>query len=76
MAPGDYIRAVAVPNFRSAWEALGEEAELADDYGLGERENLQVLPRALRFQPYLEDITCEGLLDFRQGASGHCHFHV
>ena len=44
MAPGDYIRAAAVPNFRAAWEALGEEAELADDYGLGERENLQVPP--------------------------------
>ncbi|KAK9837106.1 hypothetical protein WJX81_003075 [Elliptochloris bilobata] len=41
VAPGDYIRAAPVPNFRAAWEALGEEAELGDDYGLGERENLQ-----------------------------------
>jgi hypothetical protein len=25
-----------VPNFRAAWEALPEEAEMADDYGLGQ----------------------------------------
>ncbi len=46
VAPGDYIRAAPVPNFRASWEALGEAAELADDYGLGERENLQARPPA------------------------------
>ena len=44
VTPGDYICAAPVPNFRAAWEALGEEAELGDDYGLGERENLQARP--------------------------------
>ena len=44
VTPGDYISAAPVPNFRAAWEALGEEAELGDDYGLGERENLQARP--------------------------------
>ena len=49
---GDYICAAPVPNFRAAWEALGEEAELGDDYGLGERENLQARPLlSLSLQP-------------------------
>lgn len=38
----DYIKAVAAPNFRSAWEELGEDTEIANEYGLGVRESLQV----------------------------------
>ena len=49
---GDYICAAPVPNFRAAWEALGEEAELGDDYGLGERENLQARPPYCARRPY------------------------
>ena len=29
-----------MPNFRAAWEALPEEAELVDDYGIGQRDSL------------------------------------
>eukprot|EP00898_Chlorokybus_atmophyticus_P002159 jgi/Chlat1/2944/Chrsp2S04678 len=37
----DYIRKVPVPNFRVAWEALPEENEKVDEYGIGPREALQ-----------------------------------
>jgi len=33
---------VAVANFRKSWEELNPESERADDYGLGQREGLQV----------------------------------
>ena len=29
-----------VPNFKSAWEAIGSDFEKVDEYGLGVRENL------------------------------------
>ena len=32
----------APPNFRAAWEALPEDSEREDDYGLGQRDGLQV----------------------------------
>lgn len=38
----DYVKPIAVANFRKAWEDMGEEGERADDYGLGQREGLQV----------------------------------
>jgi hypothetical protein len=38
----DYIKPIAVANFRKAWEDMGEDNERADDYGLGQREGLQV----------------------------------
>ena len=36
VGPADYVAPTPVPNFRAAWEALPEEAEMADDYGLGQ----------------------------------------
>ena len=33
---------VVVANFRKSWEELNPESERADDYGLGQREGLQV----------------------------------
>eukprot|EP00803_Ostreobium_quekettii_P000175 evm.model.scf_4418.1 EVM.evm.TU.scf_4418.1 scf_4418:1497-6935(-) len=41
VSPADYVKALMVPNFRTAWEELGPDAEQADDYGLGERESLE-----------------------------------
>ncbi len=41
MGASDYIAAMPVPNFRTAWEALPAEAEMADDYGLGTRPGLE-----------------------------------
>lgn len=43
MGPADYISPTAVPNFRAAWDALPEAAEMADDYGLGQVNNRRVL---------------------------------
>ena len=40
--PADYVKPVAVANFRKSWEELNPESERADDYGLGQREGLQV----------------------------------
>jgi coatomer protein complex subunit gamma len=54
----DYIKPIAVANFRKAWEDMGEDNERADDYGLGQREGLQEAVEAviniLGMQP------CEG----------------
>lgn len=38
---GDYVKQEAVPDFRSAWEEMDEETELADSYGLGQRDSMQ-----------------------------------
>jgi hypothetical protein len=37
----DYIKPVAASNFRNSWDQLDPDTEVADDYGLGERETLQ-----------------------------------
>eukprot|EP01024_Parvocaulis_polyphysoides_P052832 TRINITY_DN5241_c0_g1_i1.p1 TRINITY_DN5241_c0_g1~~TRINITY_DN5241_c0_g1_i1.p1 ORF type:complete len:543 (+),score=101.51 TRINITY_DN5241_c0_g1_i1:1-1629(+) len=41
ITPGDYIKALHIGNFKNAWDALGEETEMEDEYGLGEREGIQ-----------------------------------
>ena len=41
VAAADYVKPAYVPNFRAAWEALPEDSEMVDDYGLGQRESLQ-----------------------------------
>ncbi len=38
----NYIKAVAVSNFRKAWEDTDPASEISDDYGLGVRDSLQV----------------------------------
>lgn len=53
MTAADYIKAVAAPNFRSAWEELGEDTEIANEYGLGVRESLQVGHDVLTLPPNL-----------------------
>lgn len=54
----DYVSKLSVGNFRKAWEEMGEETELADEYGIGQREGLQeaveVLIATLGMSP------CEG----------------
>lgn len=42
ISPADYIKPAFVPNFRAAWEALPEDSEMVDDYGIGQRDSLQV----------------------------------
>ena len=42
VAPADYIKPCAVANFRAAWDALPEDSEMVDDYGIGQRDSLQV----------------------------------
>lgn len=37
----DYVKQEGVPDFRGTWEELGEESEMADSYGLGQRDSLQ-----------------------------------
>ena len=37
-----YIKPAPLPNFRRAWEECNPESELSDDYGLGQRDSLQV----------------------------------
>lgn len=41
VSAADYIKPEPVQNFRNAWEELGPESEMADDYGLGQRGSLQ-----------------------------------
>lgn len=41
VGPADYIAPTPVPNFRAAWDALPADAEMADDYGLGQRAGLE-----------------------------------
>ncbi|XP_022947703.1 coatomer subunit gamma-like [Cucurbita moschata] len=54
----DYMLKAAVPNFRNAWESMGEDGERVDEYGLGPRGSLAEAVRAvidlLGMQP------CEG----------------
>ena len=50
----NYIKAVPLHNFRSVWEETNPDSELADDYGLGVRDSLQVIPSA--------DVHCNGLI--------------
>lgn len=42
ISAADYVKPESVSNFRNAWEELGPESELTDDYGLGQRDSLQV----------------------------------
>ena len=58
VAPADYIKPGFVPNFRGAWEALPEESELVDDYGIGQRESLQEAVEAV--SRILGMAPCEG----------------
>lgn len=55
----DYLKAASVPNFRKRWEEFGEDVELADEYGLGQRpkglqDAVDVIVEALGLQ------ACEG----------------
>lgn len=51
----NYIKAVPLHNFRSVWEETNPDSELADDYGLGVRDSLQVMSIA--------DAHCTGSTD-------------
>ncbi len=42
VSPADYIKPAFAPNFRAGWEALPEDSEMVDDYGIGQRDSLQV----------------------------------
>ena len=42
VSPADYIKPAFAPNFRAAWDALPAESEMVDDYGIGQRDSLQV----------------------------------
>ena len=42
MSPADYINPAFAPNFRAGWDALPEDSEMVDDYGIGQRDSLQV----------------------------------
>lgn len=54
----DYIKPEAVPNFRAAWEELGDATEVADEYGLGERPSLEETVEAVISTVGME--ICEG----------------
>ncbi|KAL4437499.1 hypothetical protein ABPG77_003480 [Micractinium sp. CCAP 211/92] len=41
VAAADYIKPAFTPNFRAGWDALPEESEMVDDYGIGQRDSLQ-----------------------------------
>ena len=38
---GDYVKQEGVPDFRSAWDEMDDSTELADSYGLGQRDSMQ-----------------------------------
>jgi hypothetical protein len=42
VSAADYVKPVAVPNFKAAWDALPADTEREDDYGLGAKDGLQV----------------------------------
>ncbi|GMH35804.1 hypothetical protein BSKO_03672 [Bryopsis sp. KO-2023] len=54
----DYIKLESVPNFRAAWEEMDPSTEVGDDYGLGERENLEDTVEAVIGTLGMQ--TCEG----------------
>lgn len=37
-SPGDYIKAAHITDFASNWDAIGEEGQAVDSYGLGQRD--------------------------------------
>lgn len=41
LSGGDYVKQEGVADFRSAWEEMDEGTELADSYGLGQRDSMQ-----------------------------------
>lgn len=41
VAGSDYVKQEGVADFRSAWEQMDESTELADSYGLGQRDSMQ-----------------------------------
>eukprot|EP01025_Chloroclados_australasicus_P024171 TRINITY_DN2432_c1_g1_i1.p1 TRINITY_DN2432_c1_g1~~TRINITY_DN2432_c1_g1_i1.p1 ORF type:complete len:890 (-),score=110.07 TRINITY_DN2432_c1_g1_i1:397-3066(-) len=41
ITPSDYIKPLPIGNFKNMWDGLGSEAEMEDEYGLGEREGIQ-----------------------------------
>ncbi|GAB4819163.1 hypothetical protein N2152v2_006209 [Parachlorella kessleri] len=41
VSAADYIKPVFTPNFRAVWEQMPEDAEMVDDYAIGQRESLQ-----------------------------------
>ena len=47
MVAADYMLKAAVPNFRNAWESMGEDGERVDEYGLGPRGSLAEAVRAV-----------------------------
>lgn len=65
----DFINHAAMPNFRKVWDALPEESERVDDYGLGTRESLEEAVEAvmsiLGMQP------CEGTEAVPPNARSH-----
>lgn len=69
VSPADFIKPIAVSNFRKTWEDLDSETERADDYGLGQREGLQEAVEAvigiLGMQP------CEGTEAVPPNARSH-----
>ena len=58
VSAADYIKSEPVSNFRQAWEELGQESEMTDDYGLGQRESLQEAVEAVT--GILGMAACEG----------------
>lgn len=41
VAGSDYVKQEGVADFRSAWDQMDESTELADSYGLGQRDSMQ-----------------------------------
>ncbi len=61
----NYIKAVAVSNFRKAWEDTDPASEISDDYGLGVRDSLQVShSHSLPTKCALESPSCQPSLHF------------
>ena len=76
VGPADYIAPTPVPNFRAAWEALPEEAEMADDYGLGQvcrrRPVVAATLWPLMTQPAAAAAVSTGLLLCHHSGAGRC----
>ena len=54
----NYIKASPLHNFRSVWEETNPDSELADDYGLGVRDTLQVTPMKPAVHPLWSISVC------------------